>query len=213
MPWFLLALFAVFQLDFAQGCSANLWASPNTRRLPQSRSLEILTSFCNGKKISYVKSTGSLYLRRQSKADSSVFPRQDELPRTVWRLFSLISSRLVNFCETKGRNLGQWVRAPNWFAPSQFAPKIFGEHDIDVRVEACGVCGSDVHTLTGGWGQAKFPLCVGHEIVGEVVRVGENVKEFNVGDRAGIGAQVWACLDCEICKSDNENYCPHQVGE
>lgn len=49
--------------------------------------------------------------------------------------------------------------------------------------------------------------------MGEVVRVGEKVKEFKVGDRAGIGAQVWACLDCEICKSDNENYCPHQVGE
>lgn len=49
--------------------------------------------------------------------------------------------------------------------------------------------------------------------MGEVVRVGEKVKEFQVGDRAGIGAQVWACLECEVCKSDNENYCPHQVGE
>ena len=33
-----------------------------------------------------------------------------------------------------------------------------------------------------------------------------------VGDRVGVGAQIWACLECKICKSDNENYCPHQIG-
>jgi alcohol dehydrogenase (NADP+) len=95
----------------------------------------------------------------------------------------------------------------------QFKPKPFTSRDIDIQVEACGVCGSDVHTLTGGWGQAHLPLCVGHEIIGTVVRVGEEVKLFKLGERVGVGAQVWACLDCEICKSDNENYCPHQVGK
>lgn len=94
----------------------------------------------------------------------------------------------------------------------QFKPKPFGERDIDIRIEACGVCGSDVHTITGGWGEASLPLCVGHEIIGNAIKVGDKVTTVNVGDRVGVGAQIWACLECKVCKSDNENYCPHQVG-
>lgn len=57
------------------------------------------------------------------------------------------------------------------------------------------------------------PLCVGHEIIGKVLRVGPKVKSIKVGDRVGVGAQVQACMKCPQCKSDNENYCPHQVGK
>lgn len=94
----------------------------------------------------------------------------------------------------------------------QFKPKPFDDNDVDIQIEACGVCGSDVHTITGGWGEASLPLCVGHEVIGKVIKVGPKVSTLKVGDRAGVGAQIWACLDCRICKSDNENYCPHQVG-
>ena len=41
---------------------------------------------------------------------------------------------------------------------------------------ACGVCGSDVHSITGGWGETPLPLCVGHEVVGRAIRVGDKVK-------------------------------------
>ncbi|KAI9828101.1 MAG: hypothetical protein M1832_003628 [Thelocarpon impressellum] len=97
------------------------------------------------------------------------------------------------------------------FKKKEFKPKPFGDYDIDIRIEACGVCGSDVHTISGGWGEAKLPLCVGHEIVGKAIKVGPKVKTVKEGDRVGVGAQIWACLECRICKSDNENYCPHQV--
>lgn len=56
-----------------------------------------------------------------------------------------------------------------------------------------------------------MPICVGHEVVGHAVKVGSAVKDVKVGDRVGVGAQVWACLKCPQCKSDNENYCPHMV--
>ena len=95
----------------------------------------------------------------------------------------------------------------------KFKPKRFEPYDVDVEIEACGVCGSDVHTLTGGWGQANFPLCVGHEVVGTIVNIGKDVTTVKLGDRVGVGAQVWACLECKVCKSGQENYCPHQVGE
>lgn len=101
----------------------------------------------------------------------------------------------------------------NWnnFHKAELKPKLFGEHDIDVQIDACGVCGSDVHTVTGGWGDFEGPLCVGHEVVGKAIKVGKHVKNIKEGDRVGVGAQVYACLECDLCKDKNENYCPQQV--
>jgi alcohol dehydrogenase (NADP+) len=73
------------------------------------------------------------------------------------------------------------------------------------------VCGSDVHTLTGGWGEQPMPLIVGHEVVGRAVRVGDEVKDFKVGDRVGVGAQIFADLTCVNCRAGQENYCPNAV--
>lgn len=97
------------------------------------------------------------------------------------------------------------------FKKQEFKPKVFGDNDVDIKIECCGVCGSDVHTINGGWGGAPLPICVGHEIVGKAIKVGSKVKTVKEGDRVGVGAQIWACLKCPQCKSDNENYCPHQV--
>ncbi|RDW89185.1 GroES-like protein [Coleophoma cylindrospora] len=103
----------------------------------------------------------------------------------------------------------------NWstFHKQKFEPKQFEDHDVDIESECCGVCGSDVHTITGGWGDlSTSPLCVGHEVIGKVVKVGKACKTgVKVGDRVGVGAQVQACMQCGNCKSDNENYCPAQV--
>ena len=88
-----------------------------------------------------------------------------------------------------------------------FTPKTFLDDDVEVAITHCGICGSDVHTLTQGWGQSKLPLVVGHEITGIVTRVGANVSEFKPGDRVGVGAQVASCGKCTFCKEDNENYC------
>ncbi|KAK3682437.1 NADP-dependent alcohol dehydrogenase 6 [Podospora appendiculata] len=99
----------------------------------------------------------------------------------------------------------------NQFQKKELKPKPFEDNDIDVQIECCGVCGSDVHTVTGGWGDFEGPLCVGHEVVGKAVDVGKQVKGIKKGDRVGVGAQVWACLKCDQCKERNENYCPHLV--
>ncbi|KZT10969.1 GroES-like protein [Laetiporus sulphureus 93-53] len=90
-------------------------------------------------------------------------------------------------------------------------PKTFQPEDVEIAITHCGVCGSDVHTLTQGWGKSKLPLVVGHEIVGKVVRVGDKVTEFKPGDRVGVGAQIGACLKCKACKTDLENYCPESI--
>lgn len=94
----------------------------------------------------------------------------------------------------------------------QLPLKKFEENDVDVAIDACGVCASDIHTITGGWGEdISLPLCVGHEVIGKVVKVGSKVTKVKVGDRAGVGAQVGADLTCGVCKADQENYCPNQI--
>jgi alcohol dehydrogenase (NADP+) len=54
-----------------------------------------------------------------------------------------------------------------------------------------------------------MPLCVGHEVIGRAVKVGNDVKTIKVGDRVGVGAQIRSCLECDNCKADQENYCPN----
>ncbi|KAH7392693.1 NADP-dependent alcohol dehydrogenase C [Pyrenochaeta sp. MPI-SDFR-AT-0127] len=102
----------------------------------------------------------------------------------------------------------------NWstFKRQELPLKKFEEHDVDIAIDACGVCASDVHTITGGWGSdIPLPLCVGHEVIGKVVKVGSKVTKVKVGDRAGVGAQIGADLTCGNCKQDQENYCPNSV--
>ncbi|CAE6434257.1 unnamed protein product [Rhizoctonia solani] len=90
-------------------------------------------------------------------------------------------------------------------------PKTWEEEDVDVAVSYCGICGSDLHTITGGWGNLKeLPLVVGHEIAGTVVRVGSIAAQktgLKVGDHVGIGPRCNACGYCDPCTTDNENYC------
>ncbi|CUM65858.1 uncharacterized protein PRCAT00003507001 [Priceomyces carsonii] len=93
----------------------------------------------------------------------------------------------------------------------KFTPKTFDDHDVDIKIIACGICGLDCHTISGGWGKYNVPLIVGHEIIGHVVNVGKKVSTLKVGDRVGVGAQVGACLECDICKSGEETYCPHLI--
>ncbi|WRT65875.1 uncharacterized protein IL334_002826 [Kwoniella shivajii] len=83
---------------------------------------------------------------------------------------------------------------------------------VTVNVECCGVCGSDHHTISGGWGpwETKF-VVTGHEVIGKVVEVGSKVTEFKVGQRVGVGAQVGCCGKCKSCKGTNENYCVQPV--
>jgi len=97
------------------------------------------------------------------------------------------------------------------FHKNEYTPKPFGDYDVDIKIQACGICGSDVHTISGGWGDQKFPLCVGHEIVGEALRVGPKVTLIKPGQRVGVGAQSYSCLNCRQCANDNETYCLHQL--
>ena len=74
-----------------------------------------------------------------------------------------------------------------------------GANDVEIAIDFCGLCHSDVHTIRSEWGQAKYPLVPGHEIVGKVSRVGKDVTYFAVGDTVGVGCMVDSCRECDSC--------------
>lgn len=79
--------------------------------------------------------------------------------------------------------------------------------DIAIEILYCGVCHSDVHNVRNDWGNAKYPMVPGHEIVGRVVEVGSEVTRFKAGDRAGVGCLVESCRHCGACGKGWEQYC------
>ncbi|MGZ7496470.1 NAD(P)-dependent alcohol dehydrogenase [Corynebacterium sp. ZY180755] len=81
------------------------------------------------------------------------------------------------------------------------------EDDVVIDIKAAGICHSDIHTIRNEWGEAHFPLTVGHEIAGVVEAVGEKVTKFKVGDRVGVGCLVNSCGECEQCRNGDEQHC------
>ncbi|MEH6406516.1 MAG: NAD(P)-dependent alcohol dehydrogenase [Leeuwenhoekiella sp.] len=79
--------------------------------------------------------------------------------------------------------------------------------DIEIDIEYCGVCHSDIHTVRNDWGGAQYPVVPGHEIIGRVTNVGANVTGFKKGDLVGVGCMVDSCQECSSCKDDLEQFC------
>lgn len=84
--------------------------------------------------------------------------------------------------------------------------------DCLIEVETCGICHSDIHMIDNDWGISKYPLVPGHEIVGRVIDVGNEVKHLKIGDRVGVGWQAYSCMECEECLHGKENLCEKNIG-
>ncbi len=82
-----------------------------------------------------------------------------------------------------------------------------GAHDVVIEIQYCGVCHSDIHQARDEWGGALFPMVPGHEIVGIVSQVGNQVSLFRAGDRVGVGCFVDSCRNCASCRQGLEQYC------
>ena len=92
-------------------------------------------------------------------------------------------------------------------APWNFERRDVGPNYIKFYILFCGVCHSDLHQIKNDWFPGIFPMVPGHEIVGRVVKVGDHVKKFKVGELAATGCMVDSCRVCENCKQDLEQYC------
>ena len=88
-----------------------------------------------------------------------------------------------------------------------FERREVGPNDVQFDIDYCGVCHSDLHQIRNDWFPGIFPMVPGHEIVGRVVKVGNAVTKFKVGDLAAVGCLVDSCRTCDNCKDGLEQYC------
>jgi L-iditol 2-dehydrogenase len=84
-----------------------------------------------------------------------------------------------------------------------------GPEEVLVRVEACGICGSDVHGYDGHTGRRIPPLIMGHEAAGVIAEVGPDVKQFSPGDRVTVDSTVY-CGKCFYCRRGDVNLCDNR---
>jgi uncharacterized zinc-type alcohol dehydrogenase-like protein len=93
------------------------------------------------------------------------------------------------------------------FAPHLIERREPGPHDVEIAIEFCGVCHSDLHTARSEWPGTQYPCVPGHEIIGRITRVGAHVSKFKPGQRVGVGCMVDSCQHCSECDEGLEQYC------
>ena len=85
------------------------------------------------------------------------------------------------------------------------------QNEILIKIEACGVCHSQLHSIEGDWKEIGLPPTLptvpGHEVVGRVEKIGDDVIKFKIGDRVGITPLMGSCLDCQYCNEGKEYLC------
>jgi D-arabinose 1-dehydrogenase-like Zn-dependent alcohol dehydrogenase len=85
-----------------------------------------------------------------------------------------------------------------------------GNNEVLVRISHCSITNGDMQMMNNAWGDSRYPLVPGHEIIGRVERAGANVSDLKSGDRVGIGYQLGACFKCAYCRNGNEQFCIRQ---
>src|SRR5712692_6614607 len=103
-----------------------------------------------------------------------------------------------------------------WIAKAPKQPMVLGNvdlgplgaEDVEVAVEHCGLCHSDLSVLNNEWGFSQYPAILGHEVVGRVTAVGSNAKGRQVGQRVGVGWSSASCMHCHQCMSGSHHLCP-----
>ncbi|MBT8209988.1 MAG: NAD(P)-dependent alcohol dehydrogenase [Eudoraea sp.] len=82
-----------------------------------------------------------------------------------------------------------------------------GSEEVDIKVHYCGICHSDLSMLNNEWGMTQYPFVPGHEVVGEIIAVGDEVKSVAVGDYVGLGWNSASCMHCPQCMGGDHHLC------
>ncbi len=91
--------------------------------------------------------------------------------------------------------------------PFSLERRVPGPRDVQIEILYCGVCHSDLHTVRSEWHGTTYPCVPGHEILGRVVSVGDQVTKFKPGAIAAVGCLVDSCRTCPDCRAGLEQYC------
>jgi propanol-preferring alcohol dehydrogenase len=133
----------------------------------------------------------------------------------TWGFDSLIRPRAVRRCSSEGVALKSMLlervsRLEENLEPLRFTEindPLPAENEILVRVSVCGVCHTELDEIEGRTVPPRFPIVLGHQVIGTVAALGKNAGRFKLGDRVGIAWIYSACGICKFCISGNENLC------
>lgn len=96
--------------------------------------------------------------------------------------------------------------------PFEYDPGPLLPEQVEISVEHCGICHSDLSMIDAEWGRSQYPLVPGHEIVGTVAALGEQAKGLKIGQRVGLGWFAASCSHCHSCLSGDHNFCTSVQG-
>lgn len=88
-----------------------------------------------------------------------------------------------------------------------YDPGPLGDHQVEIDVEHCGICHSDLSMIDNEWGLSSYPLVPGHEVVGTIGAIGAGVTQLHVGQRVGLGWHSGYCMTCATCMDGDHNLC------
>jgi alcohol/geraniol dehydrogenase (NADP+) len=91
--------------------------------------------------------------------------------------------------------------------PFEYEPGPLGDSEVEIQVEYCGICHSDLAMLDNDWGMSQYPLIPGHEVVGKISALGSSVHHLQLGQTVGLGWYSNSCMVCEWCMSGSHNLC------
>ena len=96
--------------------------------------------------------------------------------------------------------------------PFEYDPGPLAANEVEINVEHCGICHSDLSMLNNEWGMTMYPFVPGHEVVGTISVIGAGVKHLAVGQRVGLGWHADYCTTCSSCVSGDHNLCQTATG-
>jgi len=91
--------------------------------------------------------------------------------------------------------------------PFEYEPGPLGDEQVEIAVDYCGVCHSDLSMLDNEWGTSAYPLVAGHEVIGKITAAGTHAKNLHVGQTVGLGWFSGSCMSCPQCLGGDQNLC------
>jgi uncharacterized zinc-type alcohol dehydrogenase-like protein len=98
------------------------------------------------------------------------------------------------------------------FEPYSYDPGQIGAEEVEVAVEYCGVCHSDLSMRNNDWGMTAYPFVGGHEVIGKISAVGPNARGLKVGQSVGVGWTAESCMACQQCLGGDHHLCANARG-
>jgi uncharacterized zinc-type alcohol dehydrogenase-like protein len=91
--------------------------------------------------------------------------------------------------------------------PFSYDPGPLGVEEVEIRVEHCGLCHSDLSVIDSEWGPTSYPVVGGHEVIGTVIALGAHTRGLKLGQRVGLGWLSGSCMACKACLGGQPQLC------